>query len=119
MHDTTASWQLIVDRLTAELNSTREQLQAEIDRLKTANETLKAAISSAPMLLWATDTEGKLTVLEGKKCENWGLTEGEAVGRSIFEIYGSQPDTLENIALVLAGSSRSWNTLQGDLTYEI
>ncbi len=117
--DDTTSLRLIVEQLTAELSSTRKQLQQEIDRLKTANETLQAAISSAPMVLWVTDTEGKLTIVEGKELENLRLLPGEAVGQSIFEIYNNDPDSLDNIALVLAGSSCSWNTLQGDLTYEI
>ena len=47
INETTTSLQLIVEQLTAELNSTREELQEEIDRLKTANQTLQAAISSA------------------------------------------------------------------------
>ncbi|MDQ2100623.1 MAG: PAS domain S-box protein [Tychonema bourrellyi B0820] len=113
------SLQLIVAQLRAELNSTREQLHREIDRLTTANETLQAAIRAAPMLLWATDREGKVTLAEGKGLESLGLLSGEVVGNSIFEIYSNYPDVLENFTQVLAGSSRSWNTLQGDLTYEI
>jgi PAS domain S-box-containing protein len=119
IQDTTASWPLIVVQLMAELNATREQLYGEIDRLKKAYETLQAAICAAPILLWATDTKGKLTVVEGKKPENWGLTLGEAVGRSIFEIYGSQPDIWENIAQVLAGSDRTWNVQAGNLVWEL
>jgi PAS domain S-box-containing protein len=112
---TSASLQQTIEQLRVELNSTREQLHGEIDRLKKANETMQAAINAAPIVLWATDTDGKLTLTEGKQLENLGLKSGEAVGQSIFEIYSSQPDILENVAQVLAGSDRTWTTQQGDL----
>ncbi|MEG3834721.1 PAS domain S-box protein [Microcoleus sp. MON2_D6] len=119
MCDTAASWQQKADRLTVELNSTRDRLHAEIDRLKLANETLHAAVSCAPIFLWATDREGKLTLAAGKGLENLGLKPGATVGRSIFEVYSSQPDILENIAEVLAGNDRNWNARQGHCIHEI
>ena len=119
MCDTAASWQHKADRLTVELNSTQERLHAEIDRLKQANETLLAAVSCASIFLWATDRDGKLTLAEGKGLENLGLKPGATVGLSIFEVYSSQPNMLENIAEVLAGNDRTWNALQGHCIYSI
>ena len=119
MCDTAASWQQKADRLTVELNSTRERLHAEIDRLKQANETLHAAVSCAPIFLWATDRDGKLTLAAGKGLENLGLKPGATVGLSIFEVYSSQPDILENIAEVLAGNDRTWNVREGHFIHEI
>jgi PAS domain S-box-containing protein len=115
---TTASWQEKADRLTVELGNTRDRLQAEIDRLKQDNQTLHAAVSCAPVFLWATDKDGRLTLAAGKGLENLGLEPGEAVGESIFAVY-SQPDILENIAQVLAGNDRTWNAQQGDFIHEI
>ena len=119
MCDTAASWQHEADRLTVELNSTQERLHAEIDRLKQANETLLAAVSCASIFLWATDRDGKLTLAEGKGLENLGLKPGATVGLSIFEVYSSQPNMLENIAEVLAGNDRTWNARQGQYIYSI
>ncbi len=118
MCDTAASWQLKADRLTVELSDTRAMLQAEIDQLKLANETLHCAVSCAPMFLWAIDFDGNLTLAEGKGLENLGLKPGTAVGKSIFEVY-SQPDILENIAGVLAGNDRTWNAQEGHFMHEI
>ncbi len=118
MCDTAASWQLKADRLTVELSDTRAMLQAEIDRLKLANETLHAALSCAPMFLWAIDFDGNLTMAEGKGLEHLGLKPGTAVGKSIFEVY-SQPDILENIAGVLAGNDRTWNSQNGDFMHKV
>ncbi|MEG4029703.1 MULTISPECIES: PAS domain S-box protein [unclassified Microcoleus] len=117
--DTAASWQQKADRLTVELKTTQDLLHAEIDRLKQANETLHAAVSCAPIFLWATDREGKLTLAAGKGLENLGLKPGATVGRSIFEVYSSQPDFLENIAEVLAGNDRNWNAREGHFIHEI
>ena len=119
MCDTAASWQHKADRLTVELNSTQERLHAEIDRLKQANETLLAAVSCASIFLWATDRDGKLTLAEGKGLENLGLKPGATVGLSIFEVYSSQPNMLENIAEVLAGNDRTWNAREGHGIYSI
>lgn len=119
MCDTAASLQLIADRLTLELSNTRDRLHAEIDRLKQANETLHAAVSCAPMFLWATDKDGRLTLAAGKELENLGIEPGEAVGLSIFEVYSSQPDILENMAGVLAGNDRTWKTPLGHFIHEI
>lgn len=119
MCDTAASLQLIADRLTVELSNTRDRLQAEIDRLKQANATLHAAVSCAPMFLWATDKDGRLTLAAGKELENLGIEPGEAVGLSIFEVYSSQPDILENIAGVLAGNDRTWNAQEGHFMHKV
>ncbi|TAF36332.1 MAG: PAS domain S-box protein [Oscillatoriales cyanobacterium] len=117
--DTTTNLQLIVEQLTAELNNTREQLQGEIDRLKTANETWQRAMGVAPILLWATDKNGKLTLAEGKGRENLGFSPEELTRTSIFEVYNHHPDIYENMTWVLAGNSCYWNAQQGDLIYEI
>ncbi|MEG4211027.1 PAS domain S-box protein [Microcoleus sp. S13_B4] len=119
MCDTAASWQQKADRLTVELNTTQDLLHAEIDRLKQANETLQAAVSCAPIFLWATDRDGKLTLAAGKGLENLGLKPGGTVGLSIFEVYSSQPDMLENIAEVLAGNDRTWNVRERHFIHEI
>ncbi|MEG4491276.1 PAS domain S-box protein [Microcoleus sp. D3_18_C4] len=119
MCDTAASWQQKADRLTVELNTTQDLLHAEIDRLKQANETLHAAVSCAPIFLWATDRDGKLTLAAGKGLENLGLKPCATVGLSIFEVYSSQPDMLENIAEVLAGNDHNWNAREGHFIHEI
>jgi PAS domain S-box-containing protein len=118
MCDTAASLQLRADQLTAELTNTRDRLHAEIDRLKQANETLHAAVSCAPIFLWATDKDGRLTLAAGKRLENLGIEPGEAVGQSIVAVY-SQPDILENFAQVLAGNDRTWNAREGHFMHEI
>jgi PAS domain S-box-containing protein len=116
--DTTATWQEKADRLTVELSNTRDRLQAEIDRLKQDNETLHAAVSCAPIFLWATDKDGRLTLAAGKELENLGIEPAEALGQSIVAVY-SQPDILENIAQVIAGNDRTWNARQGHFIHEI
>ncbi|MEG4497076.1 PAS domain-containing protein [Microcoleus sp. F10-C6] len=119
MCDTAASWQQKADRLTVKLNSTQKWLYTEIDRLKQANETLHPTVSCASIFLWATDRHGKLTLAAGKGLENLGLKPGATVGLSIFEVYSSQPDILENIAEVLTGNDRIWNVREGHFIYEI
>jgi PAS domain S-box-containing protein len=110
MRRTAASLQTRVQQLTAELKSTREQQKQEIERLKKASEAWRAALRAAPFLLWAINSDGNLTLAEGKGLENLGIAPDTVLGRSVGEIYSSQPDILEYIAAVLAGSDRTWIT---------
>ncbi|MBE9186581.1 PAS domain S-box protein [Microcoleus sp. LEGE 07076] len=119
MYDTAAILQQKADRLTVELSNTRTRLHAEIDQLKQENDTLHAALHSSPTFLWATDKDGRLTFVSGKGLENFGLKSRATVGQSIFEVYRSQPDILENIASVLAGNDRTWNAPEGHFIHEI
>ncbi|MGL5059021.1 MAG: PAS domain-containing sensor histidine kinase [Microcoleus sp.] len=112
MRDTPASLQARVAKLTAELKRTREQQKQEIGLLKKASDTWHAALREAPLLMWAIDRDGKLTLAEGKGWENWGIAPAEAVGRSISDIYSDRSDILEYLAAVLAGGDRAWTTHQ-------
>ncbi|MCU0541408.1 MAG: PAS domain S-box protein [Oscillatoriaceae cyanobacterium Prado104] len=109
MRATTASLHKKVQQLTAELKRTREQQKQEIDGFKKASEC-HTALRAAPLLLWAINSDGKLTLTEGKGLENLGIAPDAAIGMSIGEIYGSQPEILEYIAAVLEGSDRTWIT---------
>ncbi len=56
------------------------------EALGTSQERLRAVISSAPLLLWATDLAGQLTLYEGRALDDMGLTDdylGEPVNRII------------------------------------
>ena len=72
--------QLILDdreRVTAvqaiARNITHRRLAEEA--LRASQERLRAVVSSAPLILWATDVSGRLTLYEGQALDDMGLSE--------------------------------------------
>ena len=54
------------------------------EALEAARAQLSAVVNAAPLILFATDPEGTITLSEGKALENLGLAPGQMVGRSIL-----------------------------------
>src|SRR5262249_52821505 len=52
-----------------------------------ARHKLKTALEHAPIVLFASDLEGTVTVSEGAALEAMGFKSGELVGRSVLEIF--------------------------------
>jgi PAS domain S-box-containing protein len=88
------------ERLAHELERSRaEQAQA----IETAEERLRMVVSHAPIILFALDPDGKITLSEGRGLAALGFRPGELVGRSVFELYPNAPDLQENDRRALAG----------------
>src|SRR4029078_9771835 len=69
---------------------------------------LRAVFSSGPILLWAIDRHGFVTLSEGSLLREIGLTPGEVVGLSIFDLYADTPAVLEFTREALDGESPTW-----------
>lgn len=125
MYSAPASWQQRIEELTRELNHTREHLQQQTEELKKTRQALQESqthlhttLTSAPIILWALDTDGIVTLSEGRGLEKLGLKPGQLIGQSVFDLYSHQPIILENIALVFCGIERNWTTKLGEFVYE-
>jgi PAS domain S-box-containing protein len=70
-----------------------------------ARHKLQTALQHAPIVLFATDAEGMVTVSEGAALKAMGFKSGELVGRSIFDLYGDNPVVLENHRRAMAGET--------------
>ncbi len=66
-------------------------------------ELLRSVVSAAPLVLWAIDAEGRYTLSEGHGLTSLGLAPGEAVGRSVFEMFADRPDLLSDVRRALGG----------------
>lgn len=73
--------------------------------LQEVTQRLQTVISNAPVILYAFDAKGFLTLSEGKGLEAIGLKPGEIVGRSVFEVYQDYPDIIEANRRVLNGET--------------
>ncbi len=63
---------------------------------------LRAAVSHAPIALFATDGHGTLTRSIGRGTA-LGFGDGASIGRSVFDLYRDVPEIVEHTRLALAG----------------
>ena len=107
-----------VVRLVGTLVDITERRQTE-EALRRSEEALRALMSSAPVILYAADTAGTITLSEGTGLAALGLAPGEAVGRSIFEFTGGDPSQEKNLRRALAGETVTYDARYGALCLHV
>ena len=73
--------------------------------LRESRVRLRTVVSNAPIILFAMDSTGIVTLSEGKALESLGFKPGQLVGQSVFELYADQPDILAAVRRGLAGET--------------
>lgn len=73
------------------------------DRLKESRERLSAVVSSAHVILIATDTKGMITLAQGSGLSSLPVVPEQMVGRNIAEVLEGRPEAVEYLARALAG----------------
>ncbi len=89
------------------------------DVLRCNEETMRAVLGSAPVILYAADLSGTITLSEGTGLAALGLAPGEAVGRSVNEFSGGDPLVLESTRRALAGETVSYDMRYGALCFHV
>ena len=114
-----------VEERTKELARANEVLQAEITERQFAESALQESetrlhtvVTKAPIILYATDSKGTLTLLEGNGLERLGHQPGEVVEHSDLDLYRHQLKILENLHDVLEGADKAWTVRVGDSVYQ-
>jgi two-component system CheB/CheR fusion protein len=90
---------------------TRDQLRRVEDRLRTV-------MAGAPIVVFAVDEHGVFTFSEGQGLAALGLGAGEAVGRSIFEMYRGSPGMVQAMRRALTGEVFRGTLGIGDLVFD-
>jgi PAS domain S-box len=80
------------------------------EQLTKTEELLRSVIGNTPVILFAFDRSGVVTLSEGKGLDTFGVKPGELVGRSIFDLYRDSPDLHANARRALAGESVTFVT---------
>ena len=73
--------------------------------LRASENRLWLVLSNLPVVIWAINREGSITLAEGRGLEMADLKSSQLLGRSIFELYKDVPEVLENTNRVLRGES--------------
>jgi two-component system cell cycle sensor histidine kinase/response regulator CckA len=74
---------------------------------KKLQDQLRFAVSHAPVVLWATDRQGTITLSEGSALAGLGLASGQLVGQSVFDLYRDYPGALATVRRALEGEEAS------------
>ena len=86
--------------------------------LEYTERSLRTVVEGAPIVLWALDCEGTITLSEGNGLENLGFKPGELVGQNVFELYGDNTEVVAAIKRALAGEAFESVIQTGDLWFE-
>ena len=89
------------------------------EELTKAEERLHTVIDNAPVILFALDRSGVLTLSEGKGLDAFGVKAGQLVGQSVFDLYHDSPDLHANARRALAGEAVTFVTEARDQFFEI
>jgi PAS domain S-box-containing protein len=97
---------------TAELGETVERLRESDGRLHTV-------LSTAPVILFATDASGVFTFRGGKGLETFGPRPGDWIGKSLVEVYKEHPKVLTGFRRAIAGEANDLELLIHDRTFDV
>ncbi len=89
------------------------------EALRVSRALLQSVVTGAPIILWAIEREGIITLSVGKALLTLGFTPGEVVGRSVYEMYADNPGIVSSIKQVLAtGEEMQMHTEVGATAFD-
>ncbi len=91
-------------RVAALSRDVTERRRAE-EALRESEQRLSSVVTSAPIALFSIDRQGYFRLSDGRGLERMGLSAGEVVGRSIYDVYRDAPHVLSNLRRALAGET--------------
>jgi PAS domain S-box-containing protein len=75
------------------------------DRLDESQVLLARVVAAAPVILFACDADGTVTLSQGHAVERLGVGNRLAVGSNVFEVMAGVPESIEHVRRGLAGES--------------
>lgn len=121
LHDVTVRTKVVElggqQRLLVIIRDTTERKKVE-QALETIEQRMRTIITAAPLVLWATDGDGVVTLSEGKALEGLGYKPGQLVGENVFDLYRDRPDIIDVQRRALAGEQASHVSTLGPVTLE-
>ncbi|WP_255169849.1 PAS domain S-box protein [Natrononativus amylolyticus] len=68
-------------------------------------ERLETLVGNVPTILFSLDSDGQFVLSEGRGLEQLDLETGEVVGESIFDVFGDNPNVVDDARRALAGQA--------------
>jgi PAS domain S-box-containing protein len=86
----------------ASLRNITERVEME-QALHQSERRLRMVVSNIPVILFAIDPKGVVTLVEGKGLQSIGIRPEELVGKNLFELAKSNPSIVESVKKALSG----------------
>lgn len=86
--------------------------------LRASRRLLYTVVNSAPIMLFSINRQGVFTLSEGQALEKMGLMPGEAVGKTIAEVYAENLQVLDHMQRALQGEAFTESVEAGGSTFE-
>ncbi|HEU4324344.1 MAG TPA: response regulator [Roseiflexaceae bacterium] len=86
--------------------------------LRATEERLRTVVTSAPVILFATDRQGVITFAEGRGLQSFGAHPEHVIGRPIAQLYPETGGLPAPIRRALAGETLAVVERRGDRTFE-
>ena len=113
-----ADGRLQLDEVVVAFTDITEYKRAQ-EALRRVEERLRTVVSTAPIMLFALDQYGVFTLAEGQGLGGLGLTAGEAVGRSVFEMFRDSPELVRAVRRAIAGESFTTSVNVRSLVFDV
>ncbi len=106
-------------RMAAGALSAAIERHQEQENLRSTETRLQAVIGHAPIVIFAVDRNGVLTVKEGRAAGFFPPSAGDPTGKSIIELFGGNARIVRDIQKALGGARFSNRLELGSQVYEI
>ncbi len=107
-----------LEAVAARLGSTVAQIRGT-EALRESEERLRTLVANAPVMLFAVDREGVITTAEGREMRTVGVRPEDHVGRSVFDLYGDNPEVIAGVRRALAGAEFTSVVKRWSRTYHV
>ncbi len=97
-----------LDRLAEDLERMSSAIRQRERDLATSEARYRSVIDNAPLVIFQFDDRGIFALSEGKALARIGLRGGEAVGRSVFEVYRDFPDICDRARRAISGQPQHY-----------
>ncbi len=92
-------------RITDLETQLQEKEQLSSQERHSSEQKFRAMMDKLPVILYGVDTNGIITLSEGKGLAIYGLKSGEAIGSSAFDLYKNFSEATAGLRRALAGES--------------
>lgn len=79
---------------------------------------LKNVLENAPIVLWACDKDGNITLSLGHALEGIGRKEGESIGTNVFTTYADNAQIIEHLKKALKGETQHIQVELGNIVFD-